>query len=204
MTMLHFDFARLLDLSFSVLIAFVLATAIGAERQYRQRSAGLRTNFLVAVRAAAFVSVGARLNSDAGAAQLASYIVSGIGFLGAGVIMKDGSKVWGLNTAATSWCSAAVGTLSRIGLIAEAAVVTLAVLARAQRGKGQLLLVVGDPGLGKSRKSLSTTAHTWIEWSASQLLQNTALHPYTEWGHRRFDVNDPAERRLTDLEATLT
>lgn len=75
----------------------------------------------------------------------------------------------------------------------------LAVLAkrwkRAQRGSGQLMLVVGDPGLGKSRlveefrQSLGTTAHTWIEWSASQLLRNTALHPYTEWGRRRFDAN---------------
>jgi class 3 adenylate cyclase/predicted ATPase len=80
---------------------------------------------------------------------------------------------------------------------------------RAQRGTGQLMLVVGDPGLGKSRlveefrQSLGTTAHTWIEWSASQLLQNTALHPYTEWGRRRFDANEPAERRLADLEATL-
>jgi class 3 adenylate cyclase/predicted ATPase len=90
----------------------------------------------------------------------------------------------------------------------------LAVLAkswkRAQHGNGQLMLVVGDPGLGKSRlveefrQSLATTAHTWSEWSASQLLQNTALHPYTEWGRRRFDANEPAERRLADLEVTLT
>ena len=127
--MVHFDLNRLLDLSGSVLVAFVLATAIGAERQYRQRSAGLRTNVLVAVGAAAFVSIGSRLNGDAGATQLASYVVSGIGFLGAGVIMKDGGKVWGLNTAATLWCSAAVGVLSGIGLMAEAVVVTVAVLA---------------------------------------------------------------------------
>ena len=127
--MLHFDPHRLLDLSVSVLVAFLLATAIGAERQYRQRSAGLRTNVLVAIGAAAFVSIGSRLNGDAGATQLASYVVSGIGFLGAGVIMKNGSKVWGLNTAATLWCSAAVGVLSGIGLVAEAVVVTGAVLA---------------------------------------------------------------------------
>jgi putative Mg2+ transporter-C (MgtC) family protein len=127
--MLHFDFSHLIDLSVGVAVAFVLATVIGAERQYRQRSAGLRTNVLVAVGAAAFVSIGARLNAEAGAAQLAAYIVSGIGFLGAGVIMKDGGKVWGLNTAATLWCSAAVGTLAGIGLLAEAVVVTLAVLA---------------------------------------------------------------------------
>jgi putative Mg2+ transporter-C (MgtC) family protein len=127
--MQHIDFGHLLDLSVDVLVAFVLATLIGAERQWRQRSAGLRTNVLVAVGAATFVSIGARLDGSAGAAQLAAYIVSGIGFLGAGVIMKDGSKVWGLNTAATLWCSAAVGTLAGIGLLAEAVIVTLAVLA---------------------------------------------------------------------------
>lgn len=127
--MAHFDVTRLLDLSSSVFVAFLLATAIGAERQYRQRSAGLRTNVLVAVGAAAFVSIGSRLNGAVGAAQLASYVVSGIGFLGAGVIMKDGSKVWGLNTAATLWCSAAVGVLCGVGLMAEAVVVTAAVLA---------------------------------------------------------------------------
>jgi putative Mg2+ transporter-C (MgtC) family protein len=127
--MQHVDFSHLLDLTLSVVVAFVLATLIGAERQYRQRSAGLRTNVLVAVGAAAFVSIGVRLSGNAGATQISSYIVSGIGFLGAGVIMKDGSRVWGLNTAATLWCSAAVGTLAGIGLLAEAVIVTLAVLA---------------------------------------------------------------------------
>jgi putative Mg2+ transporter-C (MgtC) family protein len=127
--MQNVDFSHLLDLTLSVVVAFVLATLIGAERQYRQRSAGLRTNVLVAVGAAAFVSIGVRLSGNAGATQISSYIVSGIGFLGAGVIMKDGSKVWGLNTAATLWCSAAVGTLAGIGLLAEAVIVTLAVLA---------------------------------------------------------------------------
>jgi putative Mg2+ transporter-C (MgtC) family protein len=127
--MQHFDLGQILTLAIGVLVAFVLATLIGAERQYRQRSAGLRTNVLVAVGAATFVSIGGRLTGNAGAVQIAAYIVSGVGFLGAGVIMKDGGKVWGLNTAATLWCSAAVGTLAGIGLLAEAVVVTLAVLA---------------------------------------------------------------------------
>ena len=127
--MLRLDLNLLADLSISVASAFVLGTLIGAERQYRQRSAGLRTNVLVAVGAATFVSIGERLNGAAGATQLASYIVSGIGFLGAGVIMKEGSKVWGLNTAATLWCSAAVGTLTGIGLLSEAIIVTAAILA---------------------------------------------------------------------------
>jgi tetratricopeptide (TPR) repeat protein len=80
---------------------------------------------------------------------------------------------------------------------------------RAQAGKGQLVLIVGEPGLGKSRlieefhARLAETPHTWVEWSASQLLQNTPLHPITEWGRLRFGADAPAERRLADLEGTL-
>jgi putative Mg2+ transporter-C (MgtC) family protein len=69
----------------------------------------LRTHTLVAVGAATFVDIGMHLNGNAGATQIIAYVVSGVGFLGAGVIMKDGGNVWGLNTAATLWCSAAVG-----------------------------------------------------------------------------------------------
>jgi putative Mg2+ transporter-C (MgtC) family protein len=108
---------------------FYAGDADRRQRQWRQRSAGLRTNVLVAIGAAAFVSLGMHLNGNLGAAQIAAYVVSGIGFLGAGVIMKEGAHVWGLNTAATLWCSAAVGALSGVGLPAEAAVLTLAVLA---------------------------------------------------------------------------
>jgi putative Mg2+ transporter-C (MgtC) family protein len=127
--MIKFEIWPAMDLTVSVVVAFILAALIGAERQYRQRTAGLRTNVLVAVGAAGFVSLGFRINGSAGASQLAAYVVSGIGFLGAGAIMKEGSKVWGLNTAATLWCSAAVGALSGYGLVVEAAIVTAAVLA---------------------------------------------------------------------------
>lgn len=125
----NFDLGHLLDLTVGILIAFVLATLIGAERQWRQRSAGLRTNVLVSVGAAAFVSLGMQINGQAGATQIAAYVVSGIGFLGAGVILKEGAQVSGLNTAATLWCSAAVGALSGIGLAAEATVLTVVILA---------------------------------------------------------------------------
>ena len=110
-------------------IAFALGTLIGAERQYRQRTAGLRTNVLVATGAAAFVSLGQALNASAGAAQVLAYVISGIGFLGAGVIMKEGTNVRGLNTAATLWCSAAVGGFCGAGFGLEAVVLTLFVLA---------------------------------------------------------------------------
>ncbi len=109
--------------------AFVLGTIIGLERQWRQRSAGLRTNVLVAIGAAAFSDLGFRLLGAEGATRIISYVVSGIGFLGAGVILKDGTNIRGLNTAATLWCSAAVGTLSGSGMPAEAATLAGFVLA---------------------------------------------------------------------------
>jgi len=96
-----FTFSEFLDTLVSLFAAFVLGTAIGAERQYRQRGGGLRTHVLVAVGAATFVDVGMHLNGEAGATQVVAYVVSGVGFLGAGVIMKEGGNVWGLNTAAT-------------------------------------------------------------------------------------------------------
>jgi class 3 adenylate cyclase/predicted ATPase len=81
---------------------------------------------------------------------------------------------------------------------------------RARAGEGQLALIVGEPGLGKSRlieefrTRLGEIPHTWVEWSSSQLLQNTPLHPIAEWGRLRFGGGDaPDGRRLADLENTL-
>ena len=81
---------------------------------------------------------------------------------------------------------------------------------RARQGDGQLVLIVGEPGIGKSRlieefqARLRDTPHTWVEWNCSQLLQNTPLHPIAEWGRQRFGGADlPAERQLSDLENTL-
>ena len=113
----------------SLVVAFVLGTLIGAERQYRQRTAGLRTAVLVAVGAAAFVDLGMRLTGPEGATRTVAYVISGIGFLGAGVIMKEGMNVRGLNTAATLWCSAAVGAFAGADLPLEALFVAVAVLA---------------------------------------------------------------------------
>ena len=112
-----------------IIVAFVLGLAIGFERQWRQRTAGLRTNVLVAVGAAAFSELGMRLYGPDGATRIIAYVVSGIGFLGAGVIVKDGTNVRGLNTAATLWCSGAVGAFTGSGLFAEAVALTTAVLA---------------------------------------------------------------------------
>jgi len=110
-------------------LAFLLGTLIGLERQWRQRSAGLRTTTLVATGDAAFADMGLRLLGAEGATRIIAYIVSGIGFLGAGVILKDGTNIRGLNTAATLWCSAAVGAFAGGGLLAESVALTLFVLA---------------------------------------------------------------------------
>jgi len=109
-------------------VAFLLGCLIGLERQIRQRNAGLRTVVLVTVGAAAFVNLGGRLFGAEGETRIIAYVVSGIGFLGAGVIMKEGAQVRGLNTAATLWSSAAVGAFAGGGLLAESAVVTAFVL----------------------------------------------------------------------------
>jgi class 3 adenylate cyclase/tetratricopeptide (TPR) repeat protein len=81
---------------------------------------------------------------------------------------------------------------------------------RARAGDGQLVLIVGEPGLGKSRLieefrvRLREVPHTWVEWGCSQLLQNTPLHPIAEWGRQRFGAADvPGERRLAELENAL-
>src|SRR6202044_2187022 len=96
--------------------ALLLGALVGLERQWRQRMAGTRTNALVAAGAAAFAMCGFMARDHPrGEAQNVSYVVSGIGFLGADVIFKDAGSVRGLNTAATIWCSAAIGAISGLG-----------------------------------------------------------------------------------------
>src|SRR3984957_3583652 len=123
-----FQLYAFLDTLVSLMTAFVLGTLIGAERQYRQRSAGLRTNVLVALGASAFVDLADHLAGADGAVRVIAYVVSGIGFLGAGAIMKEGMNVRGLNTAATLWASAAVGCCAGADMVAQAALLTLLVL----------------------------------------------------------------------------
>lgn len=96
---------------------------IGLERQWRARMAGLRTNALVAAGATLFVLY-AVTAADTSATRVASYVVSGVGFLGGGVILREGSNVRGLNTAATLWCSAAVGVLAAAGQLLFALIAT--------------------------------------------------------------------------------
>ncbi|MCS6824538.1 MAG: MgtC/SapB family protein [Cytophagaceae bacterium] len=124
----------LLDFTLRLSLSILLGAAIGLERQWRQKSAGLRTNTLVSLGSAGFTLISYVLtSSDDGvykgdATRIIGQIVTGIGFLGAGVIMKDGLNVQGLNTAATIWCSAAVGASAGAGLYLESVIIAFAVM----------------------------------------------------------------------------
>ncbi|MEP1767658.1 MAG: MgtC/SapB family protein [Sulfitobacter sp.] len=119
------------DFDISLLFAFanmgfalVMGAIIGSERQFRGRMAGLRTNALVSLGAAGFVVFAALFPDDINPTRVAAQVVSGIGFLGAGIIFRDGLNIQGINTAATLWCSAAVGLMSGTGHLGYAAMLT--------------------------------------------------------------------------------
>ena len=111
-----------------IVAALAMGIAIGLERQFRQHAAGLRTNALICVGAALFASVGRMVDHESSPTRVAAQVVSGIGFLGGGVILREGLNVRGLATAATMWCSAAVGTLAGLGFLVQGLIGTGAVL----------------------------------------------------------------------------
>jgi putative Mg2+ transporter-C (MgtC) family protein len=117
-------------LSFTLYIAaaVLMGFTIGIERQFRQHPAGLRTNVLVCVGAAMFTSLALLMHDTNSPTRMASYVVSGVGFLGGGVILREGLNVKGMNTAATLWCSAAIGVLCGSGFPQYALVGTFVIL----------------------------------------------------------------------------
>jgi putative Mg2+ transporter-C (MgtC) family protein len=116
------------DFALRLAVGVGCGALIGMERQWRARRAGLRTNALVAAGATLFVLY-AVATEDSSPTRVASYVVSGIGFLGGGVILREGVNVRGLNTAATLWCSAAVGVLAASGHLVFTAIATGTVIA---------------------------------------------------------------------------
>lgn len=116
------------DFALRLAVGVGCGALIGLERQWRARRAGLRTNALVAGGATLFVLYAAA-TTDTSPTRVASYVVSGIGFLGGGVILREGVNVRGLNTAATLWCSAAIGVLAASGHLLFALIGTGTVIA---------------------------------------------------------------------------
>ena len=107
-----------------ILVCFALSILIGLERQYRHKTVGLRTNVLVSLGAFMFVCLSFNISTP-DSTRIAAQVVSGIGFLGAGMILKDKDRVKGLNTAATMWCVASIGVLTASGLLVEASIGTI-------------------------------------------------------------------------------
>lgn len=104
---------------------------IGFERQWHHKETGLKTNTLVAIGAATFVLLSIKVAdtvSNVDVTRITAQVVMGVGFLGAGVIFREGDNVHGLNSAATIWCSAAIGCIAASGYFVEALICTLMVI----------------------------------------------------------------------------
>jgi putative Mg2+ transporter-C (MgtC) family protein len=188
----HLNLASLLDTFISLTTAFLLGGLIGLERQFRQRTAGLRTNVLVAIGASLFVDIANRVHGAEGAVHIIAYVVSGIGFLGAGAILREDGGVRGLNTAATLWCSAAIGAATGSDLLLEAVlgtafVVTANTLLRpiVNRINSQplditeteatyIVYVIADR---KLKKQAAASLRSTLEMANYQL-NNLAVHPF--------------------------
>ena len=121
------------DVFLRLVLAAALGGAIGLEREYRHKPAGLRTNMLIALGSALFSVMSVQLGSGAGSPdRIAAQVVTGIGFLGAGAILRSGENIHGLTTAVTIWVNAAIGMAAGLGAYAVASVaaaITLVVLA---------------------------------------------------------------------------
>jgi putative Mg2+ transporter-C (MgtC) family protein len=118
---LHFSAVEITESIGRLSLALLLGSVIGFERQWHQKMAGLRTNALVALGSCGFVVFSAMVGQG-DPTRVAAQVVTGIGFLGAGVILREGINVHGLNTAATLWCSAMVGTFAGAGFRAPSLV----------------------------------------------------------------------------------
>src|SRR5579862_7313267 len=148
---------QILDFVLRLGAALLMGAVVGLERQWRQRMAGTRTNALVSVVASALVMYAFMVrDTSRSEAQIVSYVVSGVGFLGAGVIFKDAGSVRGLNTAATIWCSAAIGAISGLGNALHALVLTV------QSSAPTLCSVPGIQALPGAGGERGTGSHLWI------------------------------------------
>lgn len=205
----------LLDLFVRVFCAVALGGAIGLERQWRLRTAGIRTNALVSAGAALFVILGAVAlpGEVADPTRVASQVVSGIGFLGAGVILRDGFNIRGLTTAATLWCAAAVGSLSGAGmelmaLIGAAIIVAtntlLRPLSRAinRRMAPDPAAPLEDDGISGADYMLEVVTAEKSEQRVRALVVQTLHHPQLTL--RSVAVNLARDSRVRVLAAVTT
>lgn len=204
----HMDLTASLNTLASLLTAFLLGAVIGLERQYRQRTAGLRTNVLVAVGAALFVDIAMRFHAIYGGSpsplHVLAYVVSGVGFLGAGVIMREEGSIRGINTAATLWGSAAVGVAAGTGMLVEAVLGTLFVLS-ANTLLRPIVNAINRQPLDVESVEVTNTVCVIADKERQQVIMK-ALEASLESGRfpvRDLEVNAFGEDAV-EIEATLT
>lgn len=204
----HMDLTASLNTLASLLTAFLLGAVIGLERQYRQRTAGLRTNVLVAVGAALFVDIAMRFHAIYGGSpsplHVVAYVVSGVGFLGAGVIMREEGNIRGINTAATLWGSAAVGVAAGTGMLVEAVLGTLFVLS-ANTLLRPIVNAINRQPLDVESVEVTNTVCVIADKERQQVIMK-ALEASLESGRfpvRDLEVNAFGEDAV-EIEATLT
>ena len=119
------------DFILRLIIALLAGLAIGFERQWHHKTAGLKTNMLVSTGAAIFVLLSIKLTtaeSNIDVTRIIAQVVTGVGFLGAGIIFREGASVHGLGSAATIWCSAAIGCVAASGFYIETLICTAIVI----------------------------------------------------------------------------
>jgi putative Mg2+ transporter-C (MgtC) family protein len=132
-----------------LLAALGAGLIIGLEREWQNKPAGIRTNALVSIGAGLFVMLSLNLSGNSGEqTRIIAQVVTGVGFLGAGIIFKEGSEVYGLTTAATIWCSAAVGCMAGAGFFMETFIGVAAIISV------NLLLIPVDRFMDKRKKKL--------------------------------------------------
>jgi putative Mg2+ transporter-C (MgtC) family protein len=163
-----------MDFFLHLLSATLLGTLIGLERQWHQRFAGLRTNALVSLGAAAFAGASLSVAAGGNPSPMLGQIITGIGFLGAGVIFKEDFNVRGLNTAATIWCSAAVGMLCGLGLLPYAGA-TAAIVIVVNVALRPLVRKLGEMPATKGSESQTVYAIHILGTKKSELRLRTAL-----------------------------
>ncbi len=190
------------DFALRLAVGVGCGALIGMERQWRARRAGLRTNALVAAGATLFVLY-AVATEDSSPTRVASYVVSGIGFLGGGVILREGVNVRGLNTAATLWCSAAVGVLAASGHLVFTAIATGTVIAIHVLGRPLGRMIDRDntadedeglpavPGAGDLSPQIGKACPGRDRATREQQRHHAARYPHRA-GHRRRSHVDRA------------
>ncbi len=196
-----------IDFVIRLLLALILGAAIGVERQWRQTMGVLKTNVLVSIGSAMFVMMAAMVPGDASPTRVAAQVVSGVGFLGGGVILREGSSIRGLNTAATLWCAAAVGSLIGSGLMFQAYVGALAVVAANLLFRPLVQLINGPAVVNtklETRYRFRLLCHSEDEANVRALL----LHPVKDesltlnaFYTRNIESKDIDERALVEIKA---